>query len=196
MFYTYVSQTSQNCIYARGYDDNGKRVEYRKNFQPTLYVYAGEEQTRWKTLDGKHLKPIQCESIKAARTFAESYPQPVFGNDRFIFSFIAEDFNGYVPDYSKIKIAYIDIETELEHGKFPNPSDPPERVSLITVKIGKHIKTFGLLGEASIEGVEYHSYSDEADMLNDFLEYWKQSDIDVITGWNIKKFDILFGQSY
>ena len=46
------------------------------------------------------------------------------------------------------------------------------------------------LNEFELADVECHVFNDERDMLRSFVEYWELHYPDIITGWNIRFFDI------
>ena len=94
-------------------------------------------------------------------------------------------------DYDKIKIGFLDIETEMEHGQM-DTENCPERINVITLKIkGGKIYTF-CLGEYKTDdpNVEVYCCVSESQLLRTFLDKWEELDIDVISDWNGLTFDI------
>ena len=71
-FYTQVSRYGNNLLY-RGFNYNGKRVQKRVHFNPTLYVPSDKKQTDWTSLDGKAVEPIRFDSMREAKDFLEKY---------------------------------------------------------------------------------------------------------------------------
>ena len=69
-FYTNVNLVGNNLLYI-GYE-NGQRIQRRFKFSPTLYVVSNKP-TNWKTLDGRYAKPIQFDTVGAARDFKDKY---------------------------------------------------------------------------------------------------------------------------
>ena len=133
-FYTNVVIRGDNILY-RGIE-NGKHVRRKIPYQPTLFVNSIDE-TEWKTLDGRSLDKFTVGGILETNKFIKEHRGvsgfEIHGNLDHVYSFIAEDFPGEVDyDFSKLKVAYIDIETECESG-FPDYKSPSERVIAITV---------------------------------------------------------------
>ena len=134
--------------------------------------------------------------MKECREFIRKYKEinnfSIYGNDKFEFSFIAEHFPEEHIDYdfSKIRIAYLDIETGSENG-FPNIETASEEVTAITVKIDKKCYVFGR-GEFlnDRKDVFYFRFDSERALLQKFFEMWDKESPDIITGWNIETFDI------
>ena len=191
-FYTSVATHGNRVLY-RGYK-NGERVHESVDYIPTLFVNA-TEKTRFKTLDGKYVEPFRPGSIRDCRDFIEEYDGvagfSIYGNSDFVYQFIGDLYPEDVEyDPASIRVAFLDIETTCEQG-FPNVDNPIERVIAITLKVGNRAICYGI-GDFSIEGegVECKLYSDEETLLLDFLEDWKRLDPDIVTGWNVKFFDI------
>lgn len=91
----------------------------------------------------------------------------------------------------KIKIAYLDIETETEAG-FAKPENPTERVNCISLRVQDGKMYAWALGQAKIdnEDVILRCFDDEAELLSDFVKTWRTLDFDIISGWNINHFDL------
>ena len=89
-----------------------------------------------------------------------------------------------------LKVGYIDIETTSENG-FPQVTNPQEKVNVITLAVEDRTYVFGL-GDFQIDDPDIiaRRYDDEVDLMLEFLEVWKKEDVDIITGWNVKFFDI------
>ena len=197
-FYTNV-QMYGNEILLRGYED-GSRFTNREKFYPTLFVTSQKGESEWKTLDGENVTPIQPGTIKECREFFKKYAEVdnfnVYGNERFIFQFIADKYQGDIQfDTTKMKIVTIDIEVESEMG-FPDPESAAEEVLLITIQDynTKKIITWGQVKHGDFENkqenVDFRPCHDEYHLLNSFLEWWIEDTPDVITGWNVEYYDM------
>ena len=191
-FYTNVAIRGENIL-LRGYRD-GKQVKEKIPFRPTLFV-PSSETTNYKTLDGRFVEPVRPGSINDCRDFIKRYQGvsnlEIFGNTDYIYQFIGDTYSGEVDyDPSLLRVANIDIETTCESG-FPDVNNPIEKVIAITIKIGSEIKVFGL-GDFQIEqdGVECFQFDEEAELLGKFIEYWELEKPDIVTGWNVRFFDI------
>ena len=115
----------------------------------------------------------------------------IYGNTDYTYQFIGDKFPDEV-NYSMktLKVGYIDIETTSENG-FPQVTNPQEKVNVITLAVEDRTYVFGL-GDFQIDDPDIiaRRYDDEVDLLLEFLEVWKKEDVDIITGWNVKFFDI------
>ena len=196
-FYTNV-QMYGNSILLRGYD-NGERFTSRQNFSPTLFV-TSKKDSDWRTLDGEMVTPVSPGTIKESREFLKKYDDVdnfnVYGNERFIFQFIADNYPGEIAfDTARMKMVTVDIEVESEYG-FPDPENAAEEVLLITVQDynTKKIITWGQTKHGEFENkqenVEFRRCYDEHHLLNSFLEWWTNDTPDVVTGWNLEYYDI------
>jgi DNA polymerase elongation subunit (family B) len=191
-FYTNVS-VSGKYILLRSVE-NDRRVRRKVEFRPTFYLLANEK-TDYKTLEGEFVKPIQPGTIPECREFLERYESvdnfPIFGNNRYEYAYIADEYSDDILwDASKILVSYIDIEVGSESG-FPDPKDANESITAITVKLKDNYFVFGV-GDYSKhrDDVYYARCRDESDLIRRFLELWSRFYPDVISGWNIKTFDI------
>ena len=67
-FYTNVSRYGNMLLY-RGIE-NGKRVQKKIKYKPTLFV-ATNKASKWKSLDGKPVAPVQFESMRDAKNWVQ-----------------------------------------------------------------------------------------------------------------------------
>jgi len=192
-FYTSVLAVGNNILY-RGVK-NGRSVCLKVAYTPTLYLQSNK-QTKFKSLNGETLEPLKFETMKDARDFIKNYEQvenfKIYGNSRFEYAFIAENFKGDIEwDQDKVKVAVIDIEVGSENG-FPDPYIASEPITAICIKyMGGESKVYGC-GDYinNDENVNYIKCRDEYTLCKRFLEDWQANYPDVVTGWNIKFFDI------
>ena len=68
-FYTNVQMIGSKFL-VRGYE-NGQRVMYKDDFNPTFYV-PSKKETRYKTLEGEYVEPIKPGTVRDCRNFARS----------------------------------------------------------------------------------------------------------------------------
>ena len=194
-FYTNV-QMIGNKFLVRGYED-GKRVLYKDDYFPTLFVRS-KRKSKYKTLEGETVEPIKPGSVRDCREFYKKYEDvdgfKIYGNDRYVFQYISDKYpqDEIKFDINHIKLVTIDIEVQSENG-FPDPASCDEEMLTISIQDynTKHINTWGRKPyTATQENVTYHYYPDERDMLYSFLEFWAADCPDVITGWNVRLYDI------
>ena len=194
-FYSNVFLSGDKIFYI-GYED-GERVQYQEVFSPVLYAQSNNK-TEFKTLDGRYAQEIQFSSVKDAREFIEKYKGvenfKIYGNDRFLYQYISSKFPEEEIQYdtSQLKIYTIDIETSSENG-FPNIADTSEEILCLTVKdfTTKKLIVWGTREyENSRDDVEYRVFWKEDEMLKNFLAWWAENTPDILTGWNIKLFDV------
>ena len=193
-FYTNVIEYKGKLL-IRGVN-TGQSYLSRINYSPKLYLPT-KEQSKFKTLDGTNLKPKQFDSISKAKHFYSEYstiPEyKIFGMNRYNYQFIGDEYKDEIrwnKDY--IKIFTLDIETTCEDG-FPDPDTAKETIICITVKnhSNKQILTWGTGDFISKKtNVTYVKCQNEKHMLLEFLKFWCKNHPDIVTGWNVKFFDI------
>jgi len=189
-YYTNVTLLGDSIL-CRGYED-GSPISFKDIIKPTLFVPS--PKGTWKTLEGETMAPVRQDGARRAREFIEKYKDvegfKVYGYERFVYQWISEKYPGEIRfDLKDMRIYTIDIEVECENG-FPDTEAAAEKILLITIKdfaTGKFITW----GTREYQGEnEYRVFSNEQDMLADFVQFWAQNTPDIITGWNCNLYDI------
>jgi len=192
-FYTNVQSFGNNILY-RGVV-NGKRVKEKVNYSPSLFI--PNKKGQYRTLDGSPLEKKSFEDLKCARDYIKQFQDvsgapKIYGNTRYEYAFIADQHQGMIDwDLDKIVIAVIDIEVGSENG-FPDPYDAIEPITAITISyLNGNTRVYGCGDYNNYDdNVTYFQCKDEWTLCKKFLEDWKDKCPDIITGWNIKFFDI------
>ena len=190
-FYTNVACLG-DFILERGVED-GRPFNVKHEFKPTLYIPT-TTKSKWKTLDGKTVGPIQWGSIKETRDSMKRYENvdnmEIYGHTNYSYAFLAIEYPEEIINYNleHIKVMYYDIEVGSENG-FPDPQRADEEVTAITIKIDDDIQVWGCGEFVHTDSVRYTKCSDERQLLEQFVMYWQQNCPHVITGWNTKIFD-------
>ena len=188
MFYTNVQPFGDN-IAIRGVNDQGKSFQTKIPYKPTLYVHS-QNPSKWRTLEGKKVSPVKWGSMKESYQAIKNYAGDVFGIDQFQYAFIADQYPGMVNyDVSKMKTAYIDIEVASEHG-FPDAQSANEEVLAISIKVNNDFKVYACGDYNPAPDVRYIKCTDEKALLTEFINDWSKNYPDIVTGWNIRFFDI------
>jgi DNA polymerase elongation subunit (family B) len=194
-FYTNVYEKF-NKMLVRGYED-GRYFQLEEEFQPTLYV-TSKKQSKYKTLDGLSVEPIQPGKISDCKEFLKKYENvegfTVYGNDNYKAQYISETYpeDEIKFDIKKIRLVTIDIEVASENG-FPNVFDCAEELLAITLQnySTKNIICFASRPYVNTrKDVVYVECRDEIDLIQHFLAFWERETPDVITGWNCELYDI------
>ena len=191
-FYTSVASVGNNILY-RGVED-GRRVKFKIDYSPTLFL-PSKKESPWKTLKGENLEPIKLGGIRDARDFIKRYDEvenfKIYGMNRFEYAFITEQHGGMVDwEMDQISIGVVDIEVGSENG-FPDPYIASQPITAICIKyFDGTCLVFGC-GDYEVKGTEkYIKCLDEYWLCKNFLNYWQSNCPDIITGWNIKFFDM------
>ena len=192
-FYTNVQVYGSRILY-RGVK-NGRKVRERIDYHPTLFV-PSNKPTQFTTVMGEHVSEIKPGNIRECRDFVKQYEDvqgfKIYGNQKYEYTFISDDHPHEVDwDLDHITTCNIDIEVGSENG-FPEPDRADEPVTAITMKMSNG--RFIVLGcgdfNNSRDDVVYIKCRDEIDLLKRFVDEWAGNYPDIITGWNIKLFDI------
>ena len=191
-FYTSVASVGNNILY-RGVED-GRRVKFKIDYSPTLFL-PSKKESPWKTLKGENLEPIKLGGIRDARDFIKRYDEvenfKIYGMNRFEYAFITEQHGGMVDwEMDQISIGVVDIEVGSENG-FPDPYIASQPITAICIKYFDGTCVVFGCGDYEVKGTEkYIKCIDEYWLCKNFLNYWQSNCPDIITGWNIKFFDM------
>lgn len=203
MYYTNVSNIGNNIL-LRGID-NGKRVSTRIPYKPKLWLKSNmpQQPSKWKALNGDALEVMEFDTIYDAREFIKKYERienfKIYGQSYFQYAYISEHFGSKINfDPKDIVIATIDIEVGSDNG-FPEPEHAHEPITAITLHIKNRFNSYTKDGRYFVFGckeyinarkdVVYYQYPDEKCLIQGFLDVWKEHYPDIVTGWNIEKFD-------
>tara|TARA_A100000164_G_C21940423_1_gene790390 strand:+ start:1363 stop:3879 length:2517 start_codon:yes stop_codon:yes gene_type:complete len=195
-FYTNVCRT-RDKILVTGYQGN-KKVKMKVDYRPKHFVPSRKGDTPYKSLDGRPLEVVELNSMGGARKFREKYHQTqgfeIHGYDRYVYTYISDKFpTDFEYDTKKVRIATLDIECECEDG-FPEPMRADEKVNAIAIKpFGHNTHVFGLgPWDDKPANCVYYDCVDEAQLLTEFIKFWRKASFDIITGWNVDSFDITY----
>jgi DNA polymerase elongation subunit (family B) len=184
-FYTNVSLVGDGILY-RGIK-NGVSVKKVHKYRPTLFVPA-MEKTEHRTLDGEYVEPFQPGYVTDCRKFVDQYKGvgnfKIYGNTDYVYQFIGDSYPDEVSyDFSKIPIAYIDIETTCEDG-FPDIDDPNEEIIAITLTVNEKTFVFGSKNFSlpAEDNLEVFVSDNENDLLHSFISVWESESPHAITG--------------
>jgi len=192
-YYTNVQVYGNNILF-RGVN-NGRRFGKKIPYSPTLFL-PSKKPTDFKSLHGDFLEPKKFKTIRETRDFIKKYEEvenfKIYGNASFEYAFISEHQKGMIEwDINQLDIAIIDIEVGSENG-FPDPIDANEPITAISIrKLNGEMVVYGC-GEFQNyrDDINYIRCKDEWTLCKTFLEDWKDNHPDVISGWNVKFFDI------
>ena len=182
-----------DTVFIRGYD-NGRRIVDRFDYSPTLYLPTNKP-SKWQTVHGEPVEPIELGSIYEARDFIKRYEDvdnfKVYGSTLYDYACLNEHY-GKEFDPEVVKIASLDIEVGSEDG-FPEPDLANQPVIAITVGVRGRYFVFGIGDYNNTrDDVSYVDCGGERRLLDIFLEFWKKIDPDIVTGWNVGGFDIAY----
>lgn len=194
-FYTNVKQLG-NYIYVRCYED-GVSFKDRIEYKPTLFVKS-PQPSKYKTLQGDYLKPVQPGNIRDTREFLQKYKDidnfSIYGDISPVNQYISDNYPEENIDFdvNKMKIYIIDIETTSTYG-FPNVEQVREEVLLITIQDFSTKKTYTWGSRPFSEKVENNTYfecKNEIDLLEKFIQFWESDYPDIVSGFNCEFFDM------
>ena len=202
-FYTNVSRYG-NMILLRGYD-HGRRIEKKIKYEPILFT-STNLPTEWKALDGTPVGIANAgkrfDSMRSANEYVTAHKhvagKTIYGNTKYIPAFINDYYPGDIEfNRNLINVTTIDIEVASDDG-FPEPDKADHKIISIALKnnINNTYFIWGL-GDYDTDAsymkdhsVIYRKFDREDDLLINFITHWNNHNPDVVTGWNVRFFDI------
>lgn len=205
-FYTNVCRIGNN-ICTREWSSTGPS-KYKSKYCPTLYLQTdAESESNFKTLYSDHAAEFPQDSMSAAREFMQKMDGvsglTVFGQQNWILQYINQTYPEVIKfDGSKISAWVVDLESKLptdDSGNITGFPDVDEANAEITLISMKHLTdgrcfTFGskeYTGEEPLTS-KYMNCGSESELLRQFVNFWSNQAVEVVTGWNIERFDIPF----
>ena len=199
-FYTNIARFGNSLLY-RGYE-NGQKVQKKVKYKPTLFVAT--PKGTWKSIDGIPCAPMLMDSMRDSKEWIASNKdtagRQIFGNDRYIPAYINDEFPGDIDfNRNQINVTSIDIEVASDEG-FPEPGAAEHPIISICMKnnIDNTYYVWGL-GDYDVDKsymtanrVIYQKCDSELQLMHAFIAHWStpSNTPDVITGWNVRFFDI------
>lgn len=197
--YTNVLVDSGQICFS-GYDSNGNRRRYKTHYSPVFYQQTTEPSSK-KSIEGHSLSEITYRSVSEARQASYQNSSNLYGLKNIALQYILDECPYDGTTHIIPHIGIIDIEV-YSPSEFPEPQFAKYPINAITIYSNKHDKYYVLgldckwdksnseLDTSILAKIEYHSYSSEKDLITAFYSLWRKLDLDVISGWNSKEFDI------
>jgi len=186
-----------------------KKVDW---FSPYFYVDIpiSNQQPSKITIDGKPVWKIEVDNTKEIYNLRSLYPRVYEADVEFTRRFMIDNVKKL--EKAQYRIMTIDIETTTDYG-FPIFDDPVETITLITIhdSLSNKLVTFAVRPEQreyvlndkisliDREGRVIGTYSgkillfdDEITMLKNFIKTWAMLQPDLVVGWNVTHFDLIY----
>ena len=167
-------------------DKNGKKThKFIKTFKPYFY-YSTSKKNKITNIKDVELKYVSMPSdVKNERN---NYPYTFEADVLYYNRYLIDSYYNKTIEKVSLRTAFIDIETQTEGNKLPNPNAPKTPITAITIydSFTKKYYTFAWHTTAKRKNV----VNSEELMLRGFIKFWKKHDFDIVTGWNIDNFDI------
>jgi DNA polymerase elongation subunit (family B) len=178
------------------YIEDGVAKEETIKFKPFLGLHAMKsEDTKWTDIYGKPAKIIAFNSIMEMRNWKKenSIGMEILGDIRPEIQYLATKYRGDIPIQKEGMVIWnIDIEVFCTTG-FPHAKLAQHPINAITIHdmVQDNYLVFST-GDYTPEksNVSYIKCTDEVTLLTEFVNRWSKASPHVITGWNIKTFDI------
>lgn len=181
-------------IWIRGRKENGEIYEeIIKDFKPYFYIPT-DKPTELKSISGENVERVDCihpgevpvKRLQYSKTFESDIP--------YVIRYLC-DRVGDIPK-EPLRVAYIDIETQTNNGKFPDVGKALCSIYSIAL-YDNFLKKYlifawkeGLTESKEVIGEKvFFFFENELKMLLKFISYIKQNEPDILTAWFGDSFD-------
>lgn len=218
----YEIEDEKPVIYVFGRDNNGnKTVEKIENFEPYFYILKEEEKkaeilegvkrtekTNKTGLEGEEIVKVIVDTPSRVKELRGEFQKTWEGDITFTNRYMIDNYKEIKP--SKKRICYLDIETNTDTER-PDIKNANHDITAISCydnfnqkaevfawrtdfkkKDEKIVYDFEIKKETKKVETTIHKESSEKKMLKQFTDYINEKDFDILTGWNIEGFDIIY----
>ncbi len=179
------------------WDENGVRIETDCPYQPYFYYETNSNRHDGISLYGTKLRKVfansnldrrkKIEDLNDHKIYENITPYQQFLVDRFWEVNEADDFSKF-----PLKVWFFDIET-YSPDEFPKPEEASHMINVITIydTVKETYYTWGINPYTpKTDDVVYFHCSNEADLLQRFLDFYCEDRPDILSGWNSEIFDV------
>lgn len=172
-----------------------KHYAINTNFKPYFYVPSNTE-TGIKTIFGGNVKKVFVEHPGLVPNERAKYDWTAEADIPFHLRFTIDYFDEI--EKQKIRVCFLDIETAKDkNGNYSAPMQAQNPITCIGVYDSFWQKHVTFLWHPTIvtptqnksNSHSFYLFKSEAQMATRFLEFLQETDPDIITGWNLNKFD-------
>jgi len=189
---------SDKDVITHVYVEDGVRKVEKEIFQPFCAVNS-VVPTGWTDIHGRDVNPKMFRSMSDYRAWKKENDGlfDIYGDVKPEYQFIAKNYREtIVPNKEGMNIYNFDIEVEVPPGSgFPDTEQALFPINAITIQnmVKDRYYSFAYKKPKALpDGVDvvYVQCESEIDMLDKFLKFWTDYPCDIMTGWNIRIFDI------
>jgi DNA polymerase elongation subunit (family B) len=199
-YYTSVCRFGNQILYM-GYDEKGKRVKYKEEFQPTLFT-SSQALSEWKDIYGNPVEPVMPGTMRDCKDFIDRYSDvvgfTVYGNKNYVAQFLHAKFPEEI-EWKTPKFIYWDIETLPTEYGYSEAHEAEGQISAIAfVDNDGNAYSFSFVDyepkSSLLQGlsVEKHVFNNERDMLMGAINFLVSYDPSIYTGWNSVEYDMVY----
>lgn len=165
------------------------------------YLYEHSEHGTVKTLDGKLARKVTFRNYQQYYVYQQENHKVLENQLRPEIQFLAERYYD-IPDDQivppHLRVYYLDIECQGDSQKFPDITKADDPITLISVydNITNTTISFGLhqyTGKYAKEPwLTYIQCESDRDLLKKFFQWMHDNPPDVVSGWNVQYFDLVY----
>lgn len=188
--------------------ENGKRViSTTSSFVPYFYIPADEidklsgiraDKQVYEAIDGTGLRKVYVSLPEDVPELREKFSKTYEADVLFATRALIDQVDSI--ELTEPKVLYLDIETDNK-GRVPDTNKAEEPIICISAYTSDLYSTFIWRQDLSTGSQsrifdnslhEIHYYRTEEEMLKAFVDFFRNEEADVVTGWNLLRFDLKY----
>ena len=198
----YSIENNKSIIWTFSRDNEKRIINKIKTFEPYFYVLENEnitdsliikEEKGFIGLKGEKLKKISVRIPKDIMILRNKFSKTWEADISFSIKYQIDKVKKM--NKEKLRVCYLDIEC----AGFSNPSEAEVPVTCITTYDNLKKKYYVFVWRKDLkdkkeskEDTDIYYFNTEEKMLNMFIKFIETSDPDILTGWNVGQFDMLY----
>ena len=198
----YKVENNLPIVYLFTRDENGKRtIKKDSSLVPYYYIQSDNKESHYISIDGLPLLKIETQLPSDVADQRGNYKHTWEADVLFPLRFLIDKVDSL--EKTKPRIMFLDIEVLPKGGRFPDPKIAQEPIICMAVhdNLDDMFVSFAYRADLT-PGTTTKMFKDklheiryfrtEIDMLKDFIKYFRENSPDVLSGWNLKRFDLTY----
>jgi len=176
------------------YIDHGKTIHETEEIHHSYYIDDPEKKSTITDIYGTPVIEKSAKSwfdVKDIRNMVKTYEVDISQEIKFLHNKWGDDV--LTVDMNQFQIGTLDIEVQADN-KFPYPEQAEFPINLISLHLSKtnKVTTFGLKPYSGTTSLitDYRYFATEKELLTSFILFFRKARIDILSGWNLRLFDV------
>lgn len=181
-----------NKIYYKYIDNEGKRKSEIISPEIEYYIFDKTGKSILKDIYGNSVVKRTTDEYNKLKNILDSGSECCEADISGELKFLNKIYLNEKIDFQQenFNICKIDIEVQSSD-EIPLPAEAKKYpINLISISVNGEMTTFGIKEYTGEKVKNYYYISEEKNMLEEFISFFRKKKIDILTGWYINQFDL------